>query len=65
MLETIFFSTIYIICCDFCIIKMMLMVDLGEHNITQIITIHMRSCEKNTYFVILPKLHYFPLQMLS
>lgn len=44
---------------------MMLMVDLGEHNITQIITTHMRSCEKNTYFVILPKLHYFPLQMLS
>lgn len=44
---------------------MMLMVDLGEHNITQIITTHMRNCEKNTYFVILPKLHYFPLQMLS
>ena len=65
MLETIFFSTIYIICCDFCIIKMMLMVDLGEHNITRIITTHMRNCEKITYFVILPKLHYFPLQMLS
>lgn len=40
------------------------MVDLGECNIT-LITITHTVVKKNTYFVILPKLHYFPFQMLS
>ena len=38
---------------------MMLMVDLGEHNITQIITIHMRSCEKKYLFCNTSKVTLF------
>ena len=59
MLETIFFSTIYIICCDFCIIKIMLMVDLGECNITLITITHMHSCEKKYLFCNTSKVTLF------